>query len=160
MKILILLFVLVACSGCKKDYFGSDNASIKNMSDNNIVLIQDYLFYDRYDNDTVLKEDFSIYETSTRIVKPGDSSIFKYWNKSHKNAISPTDTFSVFILDEDVYYLCSWLDICKNYKVLSRYDLSGDDIINLQYTVPYPPSPAMKDMKMYPPYEKILKEVE
>ncbi len=160
MKLLIVLFVLLLCSGCKKEYFDSNNASIKNMSDKNIILIQDYSFFDLRENDTIINEDYSIYEKSTRVLKPGNSYIFKYWNQKKANAISSTDTFSVFILDEEIYYICSWLDICKNYKVLTRYDLSGDDIINLQFTVPYPPSAAMKDMKMYPPYEEIIKETE
>lgn len=39
-----------------------------------------------------------------------------------------------------------------------RYSLSGHDILNLNYTIPYPPSAAMKDMKMYPPYEEVIKQ--
>ena len=30
--------------------------------------------------------------------------------------------------------------------------------IQLDYIIPYPPSPVMKDMKMYPPYEEVIKQ--
>ena len=47
--------------------------------------------------------------------------------------------------------------ILATYNILCRYDLSGNDIKQLDYTIPYPPSPVMKDMKMYPPYEEVIK---
>ncbi len=32
--------------------------------------------------------------------------------------------------------------------------------IQLDYIIPYPPSPVMKDMKMYPPYDEVIKQEE
>ena len=42
------------------------------------------------------------------------------------------------------------------YNVILRLSMTGADFQYLDYLIPYPPSPAMKDMKMYPPYEEII----
>ena len=157
MKILIL-FVLTAALlvSCKKCYFDSDNAVIKNESDKNIVILKLYYDYQKNPNDTIIYDDFSVYELSMRSIKPKETLSIIYWNKREKDVISAADTFSVHILDEEVVYEYSWKEVCNKYKVLCRYDLSGQDIINLNFTIPYPPSPEMKNMKMYPPYEEII----
>ena len=62
------------------------------------------------------------------------------------------DTLHYFIIDLDTLNTYSWEEIKEGYKILQRYDLGGRDIESLNYTIPYPPTEAMRDMKMYPPY--------
>ena len=38
-----------------------------------------------------------------------------------------------------------------SYKVLQRYDISPENIKSLKYNISYPPTEAMKNIKMYPP---------
>ncbi len=64
-----------------------------------------------------------------------------------------SDTISIYIFHTDTFNKYSWKEICEDYLVLKRYDLSLYDLKKLNFKVPYPPSPIMRDMKMYPPYE-------
>ncbi|GHT77113.1 hypothetical protein FACS189413_19790 [Bacteroidia bacterium] len=69
----------------------------------------------------------------------------------------PLDTFSLFLFDTDTLACYSWSEIKTEYKILQRYDLSSGDIKKLldeydRVIIPYPPTEAIKDMKMYPPY--------
>lgn len=64
----------------------------------------------------------------------------------------PSDTLSIYIFSRDTLKTYDWSIIRDKYKVLIRYDLSLPDILNLNHRIYYPPTPAMKAMKMYPPY--------
>ncbi len=64
----------------------------------------------------------------------------------------PKDTLSIFIFHTDTLNKYSWEEVRNGYKILKRYDLSLQDIERLNYNVPYPPSPEMAKMKMYPKY--------
>lgn len=70
----------------------------------------------------------------------------------------PCDTLMFFILDSTTVADEPWEEIVKGYKILRRYDLSIEDMMKLiqddgtGYTIPYPPTVAMKDMHMFPPY--------
>ena len=46
--------------------------------------------------------------------------------------------------------------IAENYMVLVRYDVTLDDLDRLDWTLHYPPTPAMRDVHMYPPYEEVI----
>ena len=45
--------------------------------------------------------------------------------------------------------------IRKYVPVLQRYRLNLEDLENLNWIVPYPPTEAMKDMDIYPLYKDI-----
>lgn len=87
------------------------------------------------------------------------------------------DTLSLFILDyhiveseifvkEGEYWKNdAWDKAMKEYDVLARYDLSLGDMNSFRdddgvITLYYPPIPAMKGIKMWPPYEEIIKNAE
>lgn len=87
------------------------------------------------------------------------------------------DTLSLFILDyhiveseifvkEGEYWKNdAWDKAMKEYDVLARYDLSLGDMSSFRdddgvITLYYPPTPAMKDVKMWPPYEEVIKNAE
>lgn len=69
------------------------------------------------------------------------------------NAI-PSDTMSIFVFDHSIYQNTNWTTIKEQYKVLRRYDVSLQDLKKLNFQVAYPPTPAMRHIKMFPPYEK------
>jgi hypothetical protein len=64
-----------------------------------------------------------------------------------------TDTMSVFFFDPDTLTAYNWETISNDYKILVRYDFSHEDLKRLKWKVTYPPTEAMKDIKMYPPYQ-------
>ena len=68
------------------------------------------------------------------------------------------DTISFFIIDEDVWHEYGPLKIVVYNKVLQRYDLSKKDMMYLEDRLTYPPSPKMRGMKMFPPYEEAIKQ--
>ncbi len=75
----------------------------------------------------------------------------------HENALFamfPTDTMSVFFFAPDTLAKYDWETIRQEYKILVRYDLSHNDLKKLNWRIYYPPTEAMKDMKMYPPYRQ------
>lgn len=69
------------------------------------------------------------------------------------NAI-PSDTMSFFVFDDSIFQNTDWTIIKEQYKVLRRYDMSLQDLKSLNFRVAYPPTPAMRHMKMFPPYGK------
>ena len=75
------------------------------------------------------------------------------WEYIYKNIII-NDTMSVFIFDSEILENIEWKEIRDNYMILKRYDLSLEDLQKLDFTLYYPPTEAMKDIKMYPPYEE------
>lgn len=69
------------------------------------------------------------------------------------------DTVSIFIFSKDTLDKYPWENIQQDYKILQRYDFSAEDIKSLYNkddipVIPYPPTEAMRCMKMYPPYGK------
>lgn len=76
----------------------------------------------------------------------------------HRNCIEYKfkhgDEVSVFIFDAEILVTTPWDTIGKYYMVLQRYDLMLEDLQKLNWTLSYPPTEAMKNIKMYPPYRK------
>jgi hypothetical protein len=70
------------------------------------------------------------------------------------STINEQKTISIFLFTVDTLDKYPWSQIKKDNKILQRYALSVDDLIKLDWKVTYPPSPQMKDMKMYPPYKE------
>ncbi|MEG2219494.1 MAG: hypothetical protein RRY02_08250 [Muribaculaceae bacterium] len=82
----------------------------------------------------------------------GDSfeDFFKRYFKS--------DTGCVSIVSVDTIRKYGWEDVRANHRVLVRYDLSYHDFMQLDRVIPYPPTPEMANMKMWPPYKKIVRK--
>jgi hypothetical protein len=50
----------------------------------------------------------------------------------------PSDTIMVYIIDADVLENVYWDTIVKNYMILKRYDLSLQDLEDMNWTITYP----------------------
>ena len=68
------------------------------------------------------------------------------------------DTLSVFILSFDTLKKYGYEDVRVHNRIMVRYDLSYDEVRDMNWTFYYPPREFMKDMKMYPPYSEIMKK--
>jgi len=93
------------------------------------------------------------------LIKPKSKQIFEnLLGKGGKDTFKHLgDTLSFVIIDADTIAAYSWDIINKEYKIRQRYDLSFHDLQKLNYTLYYPPTEAMRDMKMWPKYGAVEK---
>ncbi|RNC63250.1 hypothetical protein D7D25_17530 [Proteiniphilum sp. X52] len=143
---LIIIILFICCGKCAMDY--RYPIKLKNNSNHKIdVFVADH---NKGYPDTTLTSQRATVNIDIQKVHYEDFSleyekIFSYL---------PSDTLSIYIFHTDTLNKYSWAIIKEKYMVLKRYDLSLDDLRKLDYTVPYPPSSAMSNMKMFPPYNK------
>ena len=62
------------------------------------------------------------------------------------------DTLRIFVFDADTLEALGWETVREKYIVLQRYDLSLEDLQYLDFKLCFPPSEAMRDIHMWPPY--------
>ena len=80
--------------------------------------------------------------------------------KAWPRSLSNTDTVRVFVLDKKQYDEIDWSTIQDQYLIMQRYDFLKADLDALGWHIAYPPTPEMKDIKMWPPYEEAIKNAE
>lgn len=146
MKILLISALILLC-GCP-DKTGQEFIYIENKTDKTITFdfsinTQDTTFYCSNTGKTIL---FNVESHST--LKLNDGDVYSSWDSYLKS-------FTVFILD-GVTYEKYWQQPCdtirKYVPVLQRYQLKLEDLQRLNWTITYPPTAAMRDVKMFPPY--------
>ena len=57
----------------------------------------------------------------------------------------------IYIYNNETLKKHTLQEIYENHMVAARYDLSIDDVRNLNYKIPYPPTEDMSEMKIYIP---------
>lgn len=62
------------------------------------------------------------------------------------------DTIRIFVFSYDTLMKYDWEVIRSGYKILKRYDLTLKNLKDLNWSITYPPSEFMKDIKQFPPY--------
>ena len=143
-KSIILLFLLIMITACPelgyKHYFWFSN----NYTSDVFV----YLGVAPRELGGSLYPDTGVAETKCGI--PLGKNEFMYYSYNYEYHIN--DTLCLFIFDANTYNSYSWEEIKTNYMVLQRYDLSLSDFQKLNKQITYPPTEAMKEIKMYPPY--------
>jgi len=70
--------------------------------------------------------------------------------------VLPLDTLSVFFFSPDTVRFYGYDRVAAENRIWVRYDLSISDMEMLNYIFPYPPTPQMEHMKMYPSYRKVM----
>ena len=119
---------------------------------------EDNRFFDCFDPETNAETD------TLGIIRPGmyGDDLCYPWKKArrlYKDQFKedfPAGYYSVFILSYETYLKKGWEGIRDDYDILVRYDLTYDNLKTLNDTIPFPPTEAMKDMKMWPPYEEVV----
>lgn len=146
MKVLLISTFIFLCACLDKT--GQEFIYIMNKSNKKITVDfsknkQDTTFYCSKTGRTIL---FTVKSNSTFELNDGDT--YSGWDTN-------LELLTVFILDGELYekYWQQPCDTIRKYvPVLQRYQLTSDNLQQLNWTVPYPPTEDMKDMKMYPPY--------
>lgn len=129
MNILIILSIILCGASCEKLV---DHAYIIKIQNNSKDTIQ---FYESYNfPDTVMD-----------IIKPRLKMVYssKYSSLESKKdwdevLVPPKDTISIFILSKDTVDRYSWDKIRNDYNILKRYDLSLQDLEQMNWTIEYP----------------------
>lgn len=75
------------------------------------------------------------------------------------SSLSDKDTVRIFIFDYEYLENNEWSAVREAYSIL-RYDITVKNLQDLSYHISYPPSPEMKHIKMWPPYEEVIKQQE
>lgn len=97
-------------------------------------------------------------DTTLPTNKPALSNIFPQqishfdFRKSQDEIIKEliADTLSFYIFSKSIYEDSTWSNVRSDYQVLQRYDLSLENLKQLNFKIPYPPTAEMAGMKMYP----------
>jgi len=103
-------------------------------------------------DDTLFRIDYWLTEPNSeyKVLPYSTSETCLFMRK--KNCYEIWNTIRIFVLDSQVIATTSVTAMKINYMVLRRYDFTPKDLEKLNWNVSYPPTEAMKGMKMYPPY--------
>ena len=119
-----------------------------------------YIMYENKSEDTIIVFAFPMLNTLSI-----NSSSYYGCNEILPNAITSSPFTHEFVKDTLIcYYVKNPLSYYlnndkKQLDIFCKYELSVSDLKEINYIIPYPPSPAMKYMKMYPPYEEIIRKM-
>ena len=153
--LLVVLLIPMLVSRCYECEFYE--VTLRNNSDHGVVGISGFSY-----PDTLLPE-IPWFQVNLAYVKTpekmeNDQIVFDAvcsFTSAIKNYTS-SDTLSVFIFNTDTLLHLTWEEIRGRYKILARYDLSADDLDSLGGVLYYPPTESMKNVHMYPPYERVI----
>jgi hypothetical protein len=155
----LLVFIFGACDPYLFELGKHSSFIFENKSNVDIAVEYDYNNLEKKSNKiTVLKgrikannEDMVVSANSKKHVL---MIMHATWETLLKDA--HTDTLKLFVLDYAKirdYPIDNKMDSVPFDSVfIQRYDLTIPDLDNLNWTLSYPPTEAMKDIKMWPPY--------
>lgn len=155
---LCLIFVILFLSGCEKFvgfgyHFYDDNrlsvyCYIPDWDDNSPKdTLINFSKEDLWNLSLCLGED-NVFHGNISYGLGTLDKLYSSWN---------ADTVSFFIFDKDVVDNTPWADVVQNYMVLQRYDFTKADLERIRCQIYYPPTEAMKDIRMWPRYESVRK---
>jgi hypothetical protein len=157
--VLAIVLTIVAMYSCYKDRENRHyHIPFKNNTEK-AIYIRDKVYWSWRPTlnylDTVLDIVNPRTDTLTFMVNPKEENIYALFNTSFYESWlgkSSDTTLMVFAFDADTLESISWDTVCAKYKVLQRYDLSLEDLQDLDFKLCFPPSEAMEHIHMWPPY--------
>lgn len=156
--VIALVLIIVAMHSCYKDRDGRHfRIPYKNNSER-MLYVDFHIYWPWYPSIDYL-------DTVVNIVDPRKNPVLTKVEPKSENleAMFKTsfyesgfgksfDTLIVFAFDADTLDYYGWDTVCAKYKVLQRYDLSLEDLQDLDFKLCFPPSEAMEHIHMWPPY--------
>lgn len=150
LSLLMVFTLLPPLVSCNKYQYLSEFRGLDLYNDSEIPL----KIYGEMSKDTTISHEIPLFIMLWSSGLMADEDTGNEWI----SAMAPTDTLRLFYFHSDSIAHLGWNKIRDDYKVLVRYDLSQEDIYNLDAEIHYPPREAMKDIHMYPPYEEVLEK--
>ena len=74
--------------------------------------------------------------------------------------VLPVDTLIIQVFDSRIIDEYIWSKIRSDYMILQQYFVSLENLQSVDWRISYPPTPEMKGIKMWPPYEEAIKNAE
>ena len=135
---LLLLFVgFVSC----EPWGGMHGIQVENNSDLEISFYSYSLLYGQFYPDTILKRD-TLKDYSISHVKPHSQiwvgTGFNYREIKKGNIPYYNDTLMFFVFSRDTLNKYSWEEIKRDNKILKRYDITGRQLNDQNWTIIYP----------------------
>lgn len=142
---ILILLIASMCGGCQKE--STTIVYFINSTDDTVAVAHPYLSDMEIDaKDWLLKTkeiSYSIYRCPPYLKKP----IFG-WLDENKYNVTPKDTFVCYIIPVNTARCCTWDSISKNKLALCKYELSFDNLQQLNYVIPYPPNSSVNGMNI------------
>lgn len=186
MRYVLLLITIIFVTSCNWLYLHQESIDLRVKNNSNIAIT--YFFpsrsgYSAPDYPYKMYPDTSITFAWWFLrgpIEPSASNGFRDDIVADVYQYYKLDTLSLFVIDA-LYYGAEilkededghkfyenplWNQAIETYDVLIRYDLSLEDMNRFRnkegvVTLCYPPTPEMKDIKMWPPYEEAIKNAE
>lgn len=149
---ILLLLVLIQCKQDEYHYPEHNIFVVNHLDTKDIAVVVPYRsFPDNLKYDSLIlsletaKPIYYVYPHQSVKILSCEYQI--YWH---------SDTLSIYFIDKKSLQTNSWEFITRDTLWQKKYELSLSDINILKDTIPYPPTPSMQNMKMYPSYEKII----
>ena len=148
-KFIVLFVVLITSTACPEEITDHSSFMFYNNSNSDVCI---YLGVVPQNNGGSLYPDTMLMNKNVTIGPLLKNSKYNY----DFNRLENNDSLSLFIIDLDTIKKYTWEEIKNGYKILQRYDLRVDleGLKQLDFIVTYPPTEAMKSVRMYPPYQK------
>jgi len=135
----ILLFACllgVFSHSCEYLIKSDDRFSFVNSSQEDV-----YVSFDTLYPDTSIYDPNPAFSPETNKVLAGETSksvlrLRSNWEATFKDI--PSDTLMVFVFDAQVLETTTWDTVKANYQILKRYDLSLQDVKDMDWTISYP----------------------
>lgn len=183
MRNILIVITTVIVTSCGL-YFGYDPSDLYLQNDSNTVITYYFPTHSTKPKDVPCYPDTSItfpwWKTIGEGVVPKEKTLAFKGLVRGVYELHKADTLSFFIFDNRLIESRIWVEdsesgghweneawdkAVEEYDVLVRYDLSLDDLNKLRddkdlITLHYPPTPEMKHIKMWPPYEEVIENAE
>ncbi len=141
MQILFLTVLLLSSTCENEDEDCHKRITIINNSEKSIYVVGDTNYPDTtyFRHSSGPTEDPYNYRISAKSSSDRPLQNRSCWETifSYGDQIS-SDTLMIFIFDAEVLETEEWSDVVHDYKVLKRYDLSLDDLMQNDFTITYP----------------------
>ena len=146
-KITIILLVFAAFSSTcvREDENHHKTIRFVNKSNIPIYIYGSYSYPDTLNNR--LGSSYHLYRAEANTENTSALRRRDFWEVTFRNI--PSDTLMVYVFDAE---LVDSHSTHGHNTIIRRYDLSLQDLQLLDWTLYYPPTVAMKDIKMWPPY--------
>ena len=175
-RLIICIVLQLSCCTCHEDH------SVRWSFINNTSQYIEFLFPQKQDDnvpflwgnmDDVAPDDTTMQSAGAAHFGcqdiPPRSMYSRYSGFNYIEEMSNYNIVRVFVYDGDFHYDFTlppnqvFIYYCENEKYFCRYDLSIEDIKSLvnqnnEIEICFPPDERMASMKMWPPYETVLKE--
>ena len=155
----LLLFMLLAMQACNMEDFGDADVFLYNRSGLSIASYPADGTNSGFSYpDTLLPRTINAFHLKENIIS--EDWVLSWCAPSYKHLLSGTQAgvLSVFVFNQAIVNDEGWESVLSHQNYMVRYDLTAKDLESLQGAIYFPPSDAMRNVRMFPPYEEVIQK--